>query len=503
MAFAVESAIFQSIPAPTRGWITALPLDQMPDDSAVIMDNYFVNGEEVKVRPGSTLYCNTGEADNVDTLMALETGSVKKLLAAVNNKLKDITVPQTPTDVKTGFTSDKWQHTTFNTRLIMVNGEDTPQIYDGTTSADISLTGTSDPKTFANVAAFKQRLFFVQKNTLTFWYLPVNQIGGAEASYDLSFLATMGGNLVSMFTFSTDTGVGPDDFACFWTSEGEVIVFQGDDPGVAEQWVYIGTYHVGRPVGLRNNTLFMGRTVILTENGYDFFRFANVVESVNADMLSAPIRNEITRAHTRFENVFGWQIFSYTHLGQLYVSLPETANETKYQQHVLSYTASPPAWSRYRGWNGRCWEEYEQDAYFGAAGGLVFKANDERSDNGLPIEADILPAFNYFGLRGRRKSFMQARAVFEVQGKLIYSLEFNTDFSRAGQPYQTSTTTAVGTPWGSPWGSPWSTPSEISQDWIGVAGMGYNGTIRLRTSTTAQQPKFLNWDVMFDPAGPQ
>ncbi|MGK3945817.1 hypothetical protein ABK046_46665, partial [Streptomyces caeruleatus] len=81
-----------------------------------------------------------------------------------------------------------------------------------------AITGVSTPaitgvttSTLAHVTLFKNRLFFVQNNSMNVWYLPVNSIGGTASMLDLGSVFRRGGRVEACYTWTLDAGDGSDD----------------------------------------------------------------------------------------------------------------------------------------------------------------------------------------------------------------------------------------------------------------------------------------------------
>lgn len=136
---------FNSTPAPVGGWNARDPLDAMAPTDAVELVNLFPNIASVDGRGGSVTKLTIASGHPVWSLMPFTYATGSKLLAACNGHIWNIdTNAWTATSLASGFTSDKWQYGHFNNHLVMVNGVDIPQVYDGTTFSNInaSLTGT-------------------------------------------------------------------------------------------------------------------------------------------------------------------------------------------------------------------------------------------------------------------------------------------------------------------------------------------------------------------------
>lgn len=107
----------------------------------------------------------------------------------------------------------------------------------GTTASvapGITVPGGLSTADFSYVWAYKQRLFFTQKDSLNAWYLPVDQIGGTAVELPLGGVFGRGGSLVFGATWSLDSGAsgGLSEQWVVVTTEGEVAVYQGDRKSV-------------------------------------------------------------------------------------------------------------------------------------------------------------------------------------------------------------------------------------------------------------------------------
>ncbi|MCA8026413.1 hypothetical protein [Burkholderia cepacia] len=126
------------VPAPVGGWNARDPLAAMAPEDAVILNNWFPQPGGVQLRNGSANWA-TGLGNQVNSLMSYNPATgTPKLFAAAGGAVYDVTAPgAVGAPAISSLSSDKWSHTNFATPagpfLVMVNGVDTGQIYDGTT----------------------------------------------------------------------------------------------------------------------------------------------------------------------------------------------------------------------------------------------------------------------------------------------------------------------------------------------------------------------------------
>lgn len=105
------------------------------------------------------------------------------------------------------------------TGAALVNGSVTSRSTSTFTGIDSSL--------LSFVWTHKRRLWFVEENTLSAWYLPVVSITGTAVEFPLQGVFRLGGALLFGGSWSQDSGAGLDDLAVFVTTEGEIAVYQG------------------------------------------------------------------------------------------------------------------------------------------------------------------------------------------------------------------------------------------------------------------------------------
>lgn len=477
-----QVSVTLSVSAPTGGWNARDSLAMMKETDAVSLDNFFCTPYDVKIRDGYSNYA-TGITGTVNTVASYSPPSgLAKLFAAAGANIYDVTVggPVGAAAV-TGATSDKWQHTNFGTAggnfLYLVNGVDKPQLYDGTSWVAVdavstpAITGVTTT-TLVHVAAFKARLWFIQKDTLKVWYLPTLSIGGAASSFDLSSLFSKGGYLMSMGNWSLDAGYGMDDYAVFVTSEGQVAVYKGTDPASAATWALIGVYDVGSPIGRRCLMKYAGDLTLICKDGLAPLSKSLMSSRVNSmEMLTDKIQHVMSDYTTQYGANFGWETALFPQENMLLVNVPYS---TAISYQLVMNTISG-AWSRFLGWNAACFELHEDLLYFGS-NGVVCKAWDTTADNGSNINFEAQQSFKYIGRSGQNVQVKMLRPIISTDGSPSVLLGVNTDFDTTaptGIPTFTPTSAAQ---WDlATWdgGFTWGGDLQIKRDWQTAFGFGY------------------------------
>ena len=437
---AVPSSSF-TFPAPIRGWVLNENLAQAQPAGARVLDNWLCTTTGVRVRGGSVKFCTLDAP--VTALFAYNSGS-SKFFAATAAGVFDCTTPASPTTpltaAFTGQTSGDYSTVQFGTAggdfLYAVNGTDSPRLFNGTTWT--AITGASSPaitgvttSTLSQVWSYANRLFFVERNTMTARYLPVDQIGGAASSFSLAGTFKKGGSLFFGATWSLDSGSGLDDKCVFVSTEGEVAVYSGTNPANAAEWALQGVYQMPKPLGKNAFTQAGGDLLIATEVGMIPVSAAiqndlAALESKAVSRAIAPYWQEKARSLAS-----GWQIVKVPRRGVMYVSQPDTSGQ---MQSCLAVNLLTGAWSRCTGWDTRCLGFFDNDCFFGAADNSVYRMDVGGSDDGAAYTCRVLMQHDSMGVYGRKKSVRQMRAMFQAGSPINPQLLALPDFSEDASP---------------------------------------------------------------------
>lgn len=499
-----------SVPAPIGGLNGRDALANMPPEDAVQLENWFPSPSECKVRSGSENWV-TGITGWVETLMAYYgPANTGNLFGIAGFALYDVTSSgAVGAAIISGLSNSRFQHCPFanagSNYLYAVNGEDDPLLYNGSAwqqvspiSAPIAITGV-DPSTFIHVNNYEQRLFFIPKNSTGFWYLPVNQLGGAAHFFDIGPLMKKGGYLMAMCTWSIDDSSGLQEYAVFITSEGEVFAYQGNNPDFASSWSLVYRFVTGRPIGRRCFEAVGSDVVIICADGAiplssalsgDREQQKNAITYKIVNLINADIQS--------YNGHFGWQPILYSIGTKLIINVPETEDDVSYQYVMNTVTGS---WCKFTGWNAACFEVFNDVLYFGGSG-VVCQADTGLDDNGSAIVAIGQPAYSYFGSR-QQKKFSLARPIFTTDGMISAALALCVNFNN-NTPILSNPTFSgsAGSPWGSPWNvSPWGGADNIISDWESVRGIGFSATIKMQVNALDINVSWQSTDYVFETGG--
>ena len=489
-----------SLPAPTGGWNARDGLTAMGPLDAVTLTNWYPATTECVLRNGYTKWA-TGITGQVETLMAYSGGSTDKFFAIANGNVYDVTSSgAVGSAVVTGLSNSKWQYCNIATGggnfLSMANGVDAPRNYNGSVWSTPTITGVT-ATTLESPILYAQRQFFIGKNTLKTWYLPVDSIAGAANAVDIAPYATKGGYIVSHGTWTIDAGQGVDDHYVIMTSKGQVIVYQGIDPSNANSWSMVGVWDIGSPVGPRSLYKYAGDMLVVCQDGVIPMSAALQSSRVNPKVaITDKIQYAISEAITSYGANFGWQLLYVPTINQLWLNVP--VEEGKNQQQYVMNTISG-SWCNYSGWNANCFELFQDNPYFGGDG-FVGKAWDTNADNGTNIDAYGLQAFNSFNGAGTLKRFTMSRPILRSDGVPAIYAGIDVDFNLNDLSAPLTTSPSLFGTWDSSlWDEAnWGGALQVIQNWQGIHGVGYYGAPIVKVATNNVQVRWVSTDIVIE-----
>jgi len=202
-----------ALPFPVGGENTRDPILEMDQQYAVSMINIFPEGNYGELRKGYRVHSSGLGTGAVSFLYEYSGQSgTRKLLAGANGNIYDATtLSGTASSLASGFTVNTWEAVTYLNKVIMVNGTDQPQQYDGSTVSAANYTGIADDSTLIDVAVFKERLYFLPKNDQSFWYGDAGTITGALTEFEVGDFLYKGGFVTAISSWTTNTGSGLQD----------------------------------------------------------------------------------------------------------------------------------------------------------------------------------------------------------------------------------------------------------------------------------------------------
>lgn len=512
-----------AFPAARDGWIAnqslaqpnARKADGSPLLGASVLDNMYPAADGPILMRGSSTYATLGAGEApTRSLFVYNVGSVDKMFASTDTAIYDITTVLSPInmligagddnvlgtedddilgvssteglDVVTGQTGGNWVSIQFatagGTYLRLVNGADTPLVYDGTDFDTFpALTFASpdeakSPSTLNFVWAYKQRLFFVENDSLDAWYLPVDQVGGELVKLPLGGIFQKGGRLLFGASWSLDAGNqgGLSEQCIFVTTEGEVAVFQGANPSSAADWSKVGVYQIGRPRGNKAWVRDGGDLIIASSIGY--VRLSQAVSrelaALGPTAVSYPIETAWNRAVEDRSEPWACEIWASKQMAVVALPTPSSAVPEMFVANVRT-----GAWGRRLNWDATCLVIFRERMFYGTPVGTVVEANVTGLDQGSAYTGTCVPLFNDLGTPASLKitELVRAVGITPVSAGVQVSMQVDYVVNLPSDP------AALPVPSGSQWGNAtwgafnWgdSSVAKPQQRWETRPGYGY------------------------------
>lgn len=346
---------------------------------------------------------------------------------------------------------------------------------DGLASANlaVSITGvtTSD---LSFPWAHKERLWFVEENSLSAWYLPVQSIGGAASKFPLNSVFDLGGALLFGGSWSVDAGDGMDDVLIFVTTEGEVAAYQGTDPSDAAAWALVGVYKIGRPLSKDAWFNSGGDVMVLTEDGVIPISEALQKDraALQAAAITYPIEALWQRAVANRSLEFNFTAALWPSRTSVVIGLPEQDGVAA----SLVANTRTGAWATISGWDVQCCEVFNDALYFATSDGVIAKADEGGTDLGEPYSCQYVPKFQEMG-SPEEKHAVHARGIWRSTSAVVPQMVGFANYEIGSYPASGNKFFLGTDVWGTgSWGaSVWGgrSPTQHGSDWQSVAGSGF------------------------------
>lgn len=498
----------QTVPPPYLGLDLVSPIDNMGPEYALELTNVFPGPTAPITRKGyaqlvdlssaiaevNTLYPYNKQDGTTETII-VGRGTPNKIYKISGSTATDITGATAISNTGTNMNCEQ-----FGTRLYMCNGVDNVQVYNGTSVADSTFTGIA-LNSLINVSSYKERLYFVERNSMKFWYGNTQAVGAsALTSFDLQYVMRRGGYLLFAGSYTNQVSQTSQDL--FWaiSSEGEIVFYSGSSPA-SDAWGLVARFVIGKPLGFRAFIRVNNDVWILTEQG-----IISVASLFEADpeqalnVISARVNPLISQYAKNFPLSNRWHGAFWAQGRRVFVMLPTSETQTK----MLVYSIDTRGWCCYQlAAAGDCITINVVNGipYYGASNGRVHTGESGYSDNGTAIQFKSRGAFSFFGTRGNYKAFKDIRPLLNTARGISLGCSLDTNFATSSTVNVISTGTGTVTSWGSAWGSPWSSGEEYIFDRFATKGQGHCAAVRFEGSISNSECQFFGFEIRYDVGG--
>jgi len=443
-----------AMPAPVGGWNARDGLASMKSTDAIYLDNWFPTATSVEVRPGRRTDATIPAGREIRSLLnCAKTDGSEVRFAAAEDGIYNISPGGAIASPDSAATTGYWESVNINVGDVAWlfccagDGVNKARAYNSGTDTWVKLDGASTPaltgpvsENVANVSLWKYRTILCMKDSMSFWFGPLNSVGGTFSEFPLGAVFKKGGYLVATANWTIDAGDGPDDRFVAITSEGEVAIYIGTNPGDAAAFSLQGVYDIGKPLGKRCVVGIAGDLGILTEQG--LWPLSRALQSSTVD-LKPLLTDKIQQAFNSFQRLygqeFGWQPVLFSKAPAIIVNVP-LGSSRSYQFVMNTITG---AWCRFLNWNADCLM-VSDGRLFIAANNRVSEAWVGRKDEEAAITAAAKSAFTYAGSRARTKHVKLVKPVMTASAALNLGLSLDTDFAEGrGQASLTSLAASI------------------------------------------------------------
>lgn len=498
----------QTIPPPYLGLDLVSPIDNMGPEYALELLNVFPGPTAPVTRKGYTQLVNLAPtAAEINTLYPYnkQDGSSEIIVVTQGTTRKIYKISgSTATDI-TGSTAISLSGTNMNceqfgSRLYMCNGVDAVQVYDGTSIADSSFTGIG-LSNLINVSSYKERLYFVERNSMKFWYGNTQAVGAsALTSFDLQYVMRRGGYLLFAGSYTNQVAMTSQDL--FWaiSSEGEIVFYSGSSPA-SDAWGLVARFVIGKPLGFRSFIRVNNDVWIITEQG--IISISSLFQSdpeQALNVVSARINPLISQYAKNFPLSNRWHGVFWPQGRRVFVMLPTSETQTK----MLVYSIDTKGWCSYQfATSGDCItiNVVNNQPFYGSAIGKVYTGETGYNDNGTAIQFKSRGAFSFFGTRGNYKAFKDVRPLLKTARGIALGCSLDTNFATSTTTNIITTGPGTVTSWGSLWGSPWSSQGEYIFDRFATKGQGHCAAVRVEGSVSNSECQFYGFEIRYDVGG--
>lgn len=501
-----------SFPAPLRGLVTNQNFGAQGLDTACVLDNFWPTATAIQPRGGYKERVDV--AGDVSGLFNYAAGDEfivtdDSRIYTFNANTADGT---TLSAVVTGLSGSDWQGTETQNDAgsfyTLVNGEDNLRLYDGTTfnevttvSSPYAITGSGFSATsdLSYVWNYRERQWFIQKDSMNAWYLGVNSIAGTITKFPMAGVFNKGGTLHSGTTFSSDSGDGLDDRIVFLTTNGEFALYSGDPSGTMS---LIGVYEIGEPIARQPFIKIAGDVLVVTKSG--LIPVSAAVQKDPSQLKIASVSRNIEPDWEYWQSAqpSGWKVAKWSGRNMAIVSVPVVERPLVYVVNLET-----GAWARWTGINMEHVAILGDRLYF-STGTQVYEGDTTGQDNETNFICKMCGAFQTFQspiYKVAKRVRGNFRADISFLPKFSVATDYDTEFPTA--PNSATVEELDGAVWDASewdeayWAGYENTKTGVSQ-WHVVNGGGFALAVQLQITsgdTAKLDCELVGYDLTYVP----
>lgn len=389
-----------------------------------------------------------------------------------------------------------------------------------TWAAASGITGVDTTKVIF-ITSHKQRLWMVERDSTTGWYLGVGAVTGAATAFYFGSKLKHGGNLSGLFNWTVDGGEGVDDYLVAVGRGGDVLPYRGTDPSSAD-WNLHGSYYIGQVPNTPRYACASGGELYLLSY-FGIISMNNLLQGVDTEVLRTDAQNAsiaykvagiIREAMVQYPESREWALMSVPTEGGMLVSIPLDPNRAPLQ---LYYNATARGWGFWRDVPILCFDTWQDSIFFGTEDGRVCRMdvsvdNEELNPadpniNGNEIEFSILTTYSALGSEGVFKHPQLIRPDFVSSEPPVHSSLCRFDYAITEDflfPVGDAPLVYTDAVWDiSLWDAAiWSQVDGETYPSIG-GSWGYGRYVAIATRGKVRaRTRLIGWDLIYEPGGP-
>lgn len=321
-------------PPPLRGLYARNPNASTSPGMAATLVNWFGDGNSLETRPGMTAADQKWSVGHVvKAAWPFLFGQEERVVAHTADGFRD------NQGRHFAASASRATATTVSAR-VLIAAQGAPVVRysaDGFETADF----TSDHEsTFTGIAAHHDRVYLWNEGAdeAEFFYGPVGAITGPVERFPLGRLGNITGTISMMVPCTVDAGHGANDVLCIFTTSGQVVVYEGIDPGNSLDWRVWGRLQLSPPVHPAAWTQFGADTFVLTRDGVISMMTAlKAGASALINSTTKDVRRRIEAEIQAHSALDGWSIITDADGGFTLIQMPQS--DGSFRQMVFGHEA--------------------------------------------------------------------------------------------------------------------------------------------------------------------
>ena len=523
-----------TLPLYAVGWSSEAPLLDHGAAHLLACKNYIIKQNLLESRKG---YFNVPLYDTNDDVVTFNT-PIKTIIPLEEYNMvivcadktiyvfEKIANKYTQVASQSGYSTDEWRWCYANHQIIMVNGQDNAQqvsvtdyglVTQAVTIQDWAVTGAGS-LIFDWIATLNAQICAGFGTDLNVWYLPVGYVQGTQSSFDIaasSGTPKKGGKIVAAFNISRDSGMNLNSYIGFLTSQGEAIIYSGNDLDDPTNIEFNGIYQTGFPLGKTPFINWSGDLIIMTSKGFISAHsiFANGENQSAQYIFSQRINTWVLDQAAKFGNLPGFMGLVVPNEDIVLFNVPQAGNT--FVQAVMNITSGK--WSMFTDINAYTMCVANGNLLFGMADGVYQYGLSESDPNFIPLEcwssysacgSDFLKRINMIQLRHAAtdkiniaydvyKDFENQAYYNWVDTSEIPESIGETGFYWSNDPNPDDPTPGTAY-WGTEyWAGGFGDLVPVS-DTYSASGLGHNFSVRMRANVKGIQHQIVDLMLLFN-----